>query len=148
MTTTTTDTRTLVIERQLPQSPTIIWQALTDSALIERWLMKNDFAPVVGRTFTFRAAPQPYWNGITDGEVLAVEPERHLSYRWNASGEEAATGVKTIVDWTLTPASGGTRLRLEQSGFRPGQEANYQGAMYGWTNFLGALEGVVAASER
>jgi uncharacterized protein YndB with AHSA1/START domain len=140
---TSVETGTLILERQLPQPPARVWQALTDSALIERWLMKNDFAPVVGRKFTFRAEPQPYWNGVTDCEVVAVEPVRRLSYRWNSSGEEAAHGLKTVVVWTLTPTSDGTLLRLDQSGFRPDQDGNYQGAMYGWTNFLAALERVV-----
>lgn len=74
------DTRSLVIERQMPHPPEKIWRALTQSALIEEWLMRNDFEPVAGRRFTFRADPSPHWNGITEGEVLAVEPNRRLSY--------------------------------------------------------------------
>ena len=42
------------------------------------------------------------------------------------------------------PTKGGTHLRMEQSGFRPEEEANYQGARYGWQRFFGALERVVA----
>jgi uncharacterized protein YndB with AHSA1/START domain len=85
-----------------------------------------------------------HWNSVTDCEVLAVEPDRRLSYTWNASGDEASGGLKTIVTWTLTPADGGTRVRMEQSGFRPEDEANYQGARYGWQKFIGELEKVVA----
>ena len=55
---------------------------------------------------------------MTDCEVLVVEPNKRLSYSWNASGDEAANGLKTVVTWTLTPAKGGTLLRMEQSGFR------------------------------
>jgi uncharacterized protein YndB with AHSA1/START domain len=69
--------------------------------------MRNDFQPVVGHKFTFRCAPIPHWNGVTDCEVLVVEPNRRLSYTWNASGEEAAHGLKTVVTWTLTPTTGG-----------------------------------------
>ena len=138
------DTRSLVIERQMPHPPEKIWRALTQSALIEEWLMRNDFEPVAGRRFTFRADPSPHWNGVTEGEVLAVEPNRRLSYSWNASGSEAANGLKTTVTWTLTPTSNGTLLRMEQSGFRPQDERNYQGANYGWQRFLGGLERVVA----
>ena len=36
--------------------------------------MKNDFQPVVGHTFNFRATPMPHWNGVTDCQVLVVEP--------------------------------------------------------------------------
>jgi uncharacterized protein YndB with AHSA1/START domain len=64
--------------------------------------------------------------------VLVVEPNERLSYSWNASGDEAAGGLKTIVTWTLTPTTGDTLVRMEQSGFRPEEEANYQGASHGW----------------
>ena len=60
-----------------------------------------------------------------------VEPNHRLSYSWNASGEEAAGGLKTVVTWTLTPTKGGGLVRTEQSGFRPEDEANCQGANYG-----------------
>ena len=106
--------------------------------------MKNDFQPVVGHRFNLRAAPTPHWNGVTDCEVLVVEPHARLSYSWNASGEEAAKGLKTVVTSTLTPTRNGTHVRMEQSGFRPEEEANYQGANYGWQRFFGGLERVVA----
>ena len=139
------DSRSLVVEREMAHPPEKVWRALTQSALIEAWLMRNDFKPDVGHKFNFRAAPMPHWNGVTDCEVLVVEPQRRLSYAWNASGAEAANGLKTVVTWTLTPTSNGTRVRMEQSGFRPEQEGNYQGASYGWQKFIGGLERVVAA---
>jgi uncharacterized protein YndB with AHSA1/START domain len=136
-------TRSVVVERQMPH-PEKIWRALTSSPLLGEWLMKNDFEPVVGHSFTFRATPRPHWNGVVDCRVLVVEPHERLSYSWNASGEEAADGLKTVVTWTLTPVAGGTQLRMEQSGFRPQDEANYQGARYGWQRFIGGLERVAA----
>ena len=137
-----TATRSLVIEREMPHSPDKVWRALTQGALIEEWLMKNDFQPVVGHRFTLRAQPMPHWNGVTDCEVLAVEPKRRLAYTWNASGDEARNGLKTIVTWTLTPTANGVLVRMEQSGFRPHEEQNYQGASYGWQRFIAALEQV------
>jgi len=137
-------TRSLVVERLMPHPPEKIWRAITERPLLEEWLMKNDFQPVVGHRFNFRATATPHWNGVTDCEVLVVEPNKRLSYSWNASGEEAANGLKTVVSWTLTPTKGGTLVRMEQSGFRPEEEANYQGATYGWQRFFGGLERVVA----
>ena len=81
---------------------------------------------------------------MVDCRVLVVEPEQRLSYSWNASGDEAAGGLKTVVAWTLTPTQGGVLVRLEQSGFRPQDEANYQGANYGWQRYLSNLERVTA----
>src|SRR6516225_6877288 len=77
-----------------------------------------------------------------------VEPNRRLSYSWNASGEEAAGGLKTVVTWTLTPTRDGVLVRMEQSGFRPEDETNYRGANYGWPKYLEALEQVAAVLGR
>src|SRR5262249_58705940 len=93
-----TATRSVVVEREMPHPAEKIWRALTQGPLIEEWLMKNDFQPVVGHRFNFRAEPMPQWNGVTDCEVLVIEPNERLSYSWSASGEE------TVVTWTLTPA--------------------------------------------
>ncbi len=100
--------------------------------------MENDFQPEVGRKFNFRATPMPNWNGVIDCEVLAVEPNQRLSYTWSS------LGLESVVAWTLTPTKTGTLVRMEQSGFRPDQEHYYQGAHYGWQNFIGGLEKVVA----
>ena len=137
------ETLSVVVEREIPHPPEKIWRALTQGPLIEEWLMKNDFQPVVGHRFNLRAKPMPQWNGVTDCEVLIVEPFERLPYSWNASGEEAAGGLKTVVTWTLTPTKGGTQVRMEQSGFRPEEDSNYQGANYGWQKFITGLERVV-----
>jgi uncharacterized protein YndB with AHSA1/START domain len=131
-------TRSLVIEKELPHPPEKVWRALTQGPLIKEWLMDNDFQPVVGHRFTFRSTPMPNWNGVIDSEVLVVEPNKKLSYAWGSMG------LESVVIWTLTPTSGGTLLRMEQSGFRADQEAAYKGASYGWQKFIGGLERVIA----
>ena len=55
MTETSIETRSVVIEREMPYPPEKIWRALTQSALIAEWLMKNDFKPVVDHRFNLRA---------------------------------------------------------------------------------------------
>jgi uncharacterized protein YndB with AHSA1/START domain len=137
-------TRSVVVEREMPHPAEKIWRALTQGPLIEEWLMNNDFQPLVGHKFNFRAEAMPGWNGVTDCEVLVVEPNKRLSYSWNASGEEAATGPRTVVTWTLTPTKGGTLVRMEQSGFRPEDEDFYRGAGFGWQRMVADLEQVVA----
>jgi uncharacterized protein YndB with AHSA1/START domain len=134
----TTTTRTLVIEREMPYPPEKIWRALTEGPLIKEWLMDNDFQPVVGHGFSFRSTPVPNWNGVIDSEVLVVEPSKKLSYTWGTMGMES------VVVWTLVPTSGGTLLRMEQSGFGSDQDAAYKGATYGWNKFIGNMERVVA----
>ena len=94
--------------------------------------MKNDFKPVVDHRFNLRAD----W-GAVDCHVMAVEPNKTLSYTW------AAMGLKSVVTWTLTATSSGTHLRMVQSGFQPDQKQAYQGAKYGWQKFFAGLERVV-----
>ncbi len=100
--------------------------------------MDNDFQPVVGHRFNFRVTPMPNWNGVIDCEVLVVEPNKKLSYSWSA------LGLESVVVWTLVATKSDTLVRMEQSGFRPDQEAAYKGANYGWQKFIGGLERVVA----
>ncbi len=135
-------TRSIVVERLMPHPPQKIWRALTQSALISEWLMNNDFQPALGHRFNFRSTPFPGWNGVTDCEVLVVEPPTRLSYSWNASGEEAAGGLKTVVAWTLTPVPGGTQVRMEQSGFRPEDEGGFQAMGGGWPRIVAGLDRV------
>ena len=127
------ETLSVVVEREIPHPPEKIWRALTQPHLIQDWLMNNDFRPVVGHHFNFRAD----W-GAVDCQVLAVEPNKTLSYTW------AAYDLKSVVTWTLTPTSAGTHLRMEPSGFRPDQRQAYQGARGGWQRFFAALEQVLA----
>ena len=133
MTEPSTETLCVVVERDLPYPPEKIWRALTQPHLIEAWLMKNDFEPVVGRGFKFSAD----W-GSVDCEVRTVEPDKTLSYTW------AAYGLESVVTWTLTPKGAGTHLRMEQSGFPRDRPQNYQGAKFGWQRFFGNLEQVLA----
>ena len=100
--------------------------------------MKNDFKPVAGHRFNLRKDPRPDLSIVVDCQVLVVEPNKTLSYTW------AAYGLESVVTWTLTPTGTGTRLRMEQSGFRPDQQQAYQGAKGGWQRFLAALEQVLA----
>jgi uncharacterized protein YndB with AHSA1/START domain len=137
------ETRSLVIEREMPHAAEKIWRALTKDYLIEEWLMKNDFQAVVGHRFNLRTTPMPQWSGVIDCEVLIVEPYTQLSYSWNSSVDDATEEFRTVVTWTLTPTETGTRVRMEQSGFRPDEERNYKGANYGWQRYLAALEKIV-----
>jgi uncharacterized protein YndB with AHSA1/START domain len=130
------DTRSVVVERDFAHPPAKIWRALTQPHLIEAWLMKSDFAPVPAHRFSFSAD----WGSVAC-EVIVIEPESSLSYTWSAMG------LESVVTWTLSPTSGGTHLRMEQSGFRPEQEQAYRGAQYGWPKFMAELEQVLSRAD-
>lgn len=133
-------TRSVVVERDIPHPPERIWRALTRPHLIAEWLMKNDFKPDVGHRFNLSGE----WGGVLDCEVLAVEPERRLSYTWNFAHEDPAYNLASVVTFTLAPTATGTLLRMEQAGFRPDQKQAFGGARHGWQDFFSKLEDVLA----
>ncbi len=126
----------VVVEREMPFPASRIWRALTDPGLIGEWLMKTEFRPVLGHRFAFTAD----WGSI-DCELREIEPERRLAYSWDAGD------LRSIVTWTLTPTGGGTRLRMEQTGFRREHPRYYGGAKAGWPRFLDALEELLARDD-
>ena len=91
------DTRTLVVERVFPHPQEKVWRALTESRLLAQWMMNNDFEPVPGKRFQFRADPAPNWNGVVDCEVREVDPIERLSYNWGVGGE--GSGMAWVVLW-------------------------------------------------
>lgn len=133
MTETSSETRSVVLERQLPHPPEKVWRALTEQPLIDDWLMKSDFQPKVGHKFQLKAD----W-GTVDCEVLDIEPRRTLVYSWDAYG------LNSVVRWTLAATATGTHLTMEQTGFAVGQDQFYEGAKAGWPRFLTAMEDVLA----
>ena len=137
------ETRSVVVEREIPFPPEKIWRALTQPHLIEEWLMRNDFSPVVGHRFNLRGD----WGGVLDCVVLAVEPNKTLSYSWNFAHDDPAYDLQSVVTFTLTPTHTGTRLRMEQAGFRPDQKQAYGGANAGWRQFLEKLEQLLAQTD-
>lgn len=138
------ETREIVVEEVLPHAPAAVWQALTRGDLIARWLMPNDFEPVVGRKFNFRRAPMGDWNGVVECEVLEVAAERRLVYSWKG-GTGTALELDTVVTWTLTPVEAGTRLRMVHSGFRLPQNAvAYDGMSPGWSRVMKGIDRVVS----
>lgn len=134
------ETRSVVLEREMPFPPDRIWRALTQPELMQEWLMKSDFAPVLGHRFQLRGD----WGGALDCEVLAIEPPRSLSYSWDFAHDDPAYALRSVVTFTLTPTAAGTRVRVEQVGFRPGQAQALGGARMGWTQMLGKLEDLLA----
>ena len=98
--------------------PREVWDALTDPTKISEYYLgatvTSDWE--LGSPITWSGE----WKGQTyedKGEVLAVEPERRLSYsHWSPlSGTADKPDNYHVVDVYLTRADGGTAVRLTQS---------------------------------
>ena len=138
------DARTTVtVEREFAHPPERLWRALTQPHLIAEWLMKNDFVAEVGHRFNLTGD----WGGVLDCEVLSVEPGRALSYRWDYVHEDPAFDLRSVVSFELEPVPAGTRLRMEQTGFRPEQKQASGGATYGWRQNFDKLEALLEKGE-
>jgi uncharacterized protein YndB with AHSA1/START domain len=139
-TTAPSQTDSLSFEFDLPHAPEKVWRALTDPALLAEWLLPV-FALQLepGAAFTFKTQPYPGWDGTVNCRMLEIEAQRKLRYSW-VVGEM----LDTVVTFTLTPTSSGTRLSLVQSGFKPDQKQNLGGARYGWKMMGGKLIDLLA----
>ncbi len=139
-----TETQSFSIEWDLPHAPKKVWRALTEPALLAKWLMSTDMQLALGTSFTFQAPSSPQWDGKVNCTMQEIEPQKRLRYSWAGGGLEG-----TVVTWTLTATStGGTLLRLEHAGFKAGQkEARFfEGAKQGW-QFMGGKRLIDVLSE-
>lgn len=121
-------TDTVSLELDLRHRPEKVWRAITDPVLLEEWLLPaTGFTLEPGGAFTLQAPSFPDWDGTVRCRVVEVEQHRRLRYTWVVGEME----LDTVVTFTLTPTDTGTRLSLEQSGFKPTQKQNFGGARYG-----------------
>ncbi|MHB8573734.1 MAG: SRPBCC family protein [Dehalococcoidia bacterium] len=140
----TTTAASIVIDEFIPRPIESVWKALTDRAAIAQWLMENDFEPVLGHRFTFKAPPIPAvdFDGIVRCEVTAIEPPRLLAYSW------AGGTMDTVVTYRLAPAQeggkAGTSLHFEHSGFDLSNAVDqfaYNNMSHGWRS--GVIPGLI-----
>jgi len=99
--------------------PQTVWQYLTDSSLMEQWLMKNDFRLKIGHSFQFRARSMPEldFDGIVHCEVLEIIPYEKLSYSWKLGPGSGKITIDSVVTWELKEKENGTELSLLHTGF-------------------------------
>lgn len=118
-----------------PHPQETVWEYLTKPELMEQWLMKNDFQPIVGLDFQFRTNPIPSldFDGIFYCKVLEIVPFKKLSYSWKSGPGEGKITLDSIVVWKLQPTDKGTELILDHSGFSKKENLNFfNGLSAGW----------------
>lgn len=128
-------TRSIKHQFFFPHPPEMVWEYLTRPELMELWLMKNNFQPILGNDFQFRTNPIPSldFDGIFYCRVLEIVPFRKLSYSWKSGPGEGKITLDSVVVWNLQPAGKGTELYLEHSGFEKEENLDfYRGLTDGW----------------
>lgn len=115
-------------ERMLAHAPAAVWEALTSSEALERWMLPAAIEPRVGGEASFDVG-----DGPVSGRVTIWEPPRALGYEWPFPDDRPGH-----VSWTLEPSEDGraTRLVLEHTGLPPDWASGYGS---GWHAYLDRL---------
>ncbi|MER7752136.1 SRPBCC family protein [Kitasatospora sp. NPDC097643] len=95
-----------------------VWEILTQAEFLGAWFgngtpVELDLRP--GGRIVFDHGV----HGTLPARIERVERPDVFSYRWSQgpAGEEPGEGNSTLVEFTLAPVLGGTRLRMVESGF-------------------------------
>jgi uncharacterized protein YndB with AHSA1/START domain len=138
-TTAPSQTESISFEFDLHHSPEKVWRALTDPVLLTEWLLPvTDLKLEPGAAFMFKTQPYPGWDGTVNCRFVEIEAHRKLVYAWSVPF------LDTVVTFTLMPTASGTRLSIEQLGFKPDQKREAGGARYGWKMMGGKLVDLLA----
>ncbi|MBB5396459.1 SRPBCC domain-containing protein [Mucilaginibacter sp. AK015] len=123
-----------------------VWQYLTKPDLMAQWLMKNDFEPVVGRSFQFRTGPIPSldFDGIFHCRVLEIVPKKKLSYSWSSGPGNGKITLESVVTWRLESRENGTQVFLDHRGFAKKENLDfYNGLLHGWVEKLQNIDNLL-----
>jgi len=116
----------LELEVAINATPEAVWKAITEAAQVGNWFAPEVSGAGSGKGSTLRVS----WGGGMEftTTISAWEPNRRVQWLHD---DMFGPGTKLVADWTITPVSGATTLRLVQSGFGP---------FDGWKEFLSSTE--------
>lgn len=106
------------IEREvvIAAPPERVWEIITQAEHVGTWFGDSaeiDLRP--GGTIVFR------WEkyGTQYATIEKIDEPRYFSYRWKpgVTGEKPSSADSTLVEFTLTPHEGQTRLCVVETGF-------------------------------
>ena len=110
-----------------------VWRAISDADEFGRWFgVRFDGPFVAGASVTGVITPttvdedvaraqEPYAGKSDTWQIVAVEPQRRLAFRWHPyaveDGADYSQEPTTLVEFTLAETSDGVLLRIVESGF-------------------------------
>ena len=133
----------LTVERTLQLSPATVYRAFTEQ--IDRWFAAPGTAIMRGEVDVpfffethFEGQRHPHY-----GRFLRLEPGKLLELTW-ITGKSGTDGAETVVTVELSPANGGTHVRLTHAGFL--NEEARDGHEKAWPLVLAHLEEKMAGT--
>ena len=130
----------------------LVWRMVSEPDRVVRWFADEiDLQATAGYQGSMTFRPESGGTVQVPIQVESVEAPRRFTYRWtHPAGTTAAPGNSTLVEFTLTPEDGGTRLRVVESGHdglgwpQDQQNAFVDEHIEGWAWHLGRLEQLFA----
>jgi uncharacterized protein YndB with AHSA1/START domain len=136
-------------EIQIGATPETVFEFFTDAAKLTRWLATEaTLDPWPGGVCHQEHAREDGSGGSYHmrGEFLEVTPPQRVVFTWGFTDPDVGVPPgSSVVDVTLTPDGGGTRLRLEH---RDLPAAEIDSHADGWTGMLERLATAVLAVPR
>lgn len=150
------------VEREIliEASPEVVWRVITEPEQIRRWFSDDaelDGGATAGATGALTWKPggrgaEKDSDLVVPIQVVEAEPFRRFVFRWNhPEGVQPDESNSALVEFTLTEESGGTRLRVLESGIGavtrgPEDEERYRESHEtGWGKHFGELLEYIAA---
>jgi uncharacterized protein YndB with AHSA1/START domain len=141
---TETDDRTLVVERVFNTSPERLFDAFVKPQLLAQW-WGPEGSTTPAHSLDVRPGGQ-WWTTMQvpdggqftcSGEYRRIEPPKRLVFTWGWRQPDGSRGHETVVDISLEPVPGGTRLTLVQKTFQNAEERDNHNK--GWTSSFNDL---------
>lgn len=134
----------LDFERVYPHQPAQVWKALTHSAALAEWLMKNDFEPVEGRTFSMWCKDGKGGTATYSCKLLSYNPPHRMLWSWTHKGIQEQN--QSFVEFFVEAAAGGTKLKVVHHGDLSAEDIEkFKG---GWPARLELIEGLIGQKSR
>lgn len=147
-----------IVKEVVIQAPRArVWRAIADKTEFGNWFgvkfEGGTFVP--GETVSGNITYPGYEHMVMDIDVVDVEPETRLSYRWHPNAIDASYDYSsepmTLVTFTLEDADGGTRLRIVETGFDAiplhRRAEAFRSNDGGWAEQAGRIDRYVTASQ-
>ena len=126
-----------------------VWRALTDTGEFGEWFrvkISGQFAP--GKAISGPVLHPAYEHITWSVTVEKMEPERFFSWRWHPHAidpkKDYSHEPTTLVAFELEEVTGGTLLKVTESGFDrvplERRETAYRGNSEGWSIQVGNIE--------
>lgn len=111
--------------------PDVVFSYFTDAEKVARWSGRRaEIDPVPGGVYRLDMGV----SGVVGGRFLSVEPGRSLS--WEVHAPEGVDAPPAVIEITITPEAGGSRVAVRQTGLAPPFDMM---ASRGWDHHLARL---------